>query len=85
MKKTSVRNKKPVGEETLRSEYRFDYSKSQPNRFAAKMSKGRGCCTGTRCRGNLRIIRSSQFVTLFLSMATPCLSASATLVSLYAN
>src|SRR6185503_11848873 len=30
----------PVDEETLRSEYRFDYSKSKPNRFAAEMSKG---------------------------------------------
>ena len=40
MKKTSVRKKRPVDEETLRSEYRFDYSKSKPNRFAAKMSKG---------------------------------------------
>ena len=40
MKKTLVRKKRPVNEETLRSEYRFDYSKSQPNRFAAKMSKG---------------------------------------------
>lgn len=40
MKKTSVRKKKPVDQKTLRSEYRFDYSKSQPNRFAAKMSKG---------------------------------------------
>jgi hypothetical protein len=40
MKKTSVRKKNPVNEETLRPEYRFDYSKSQPNRFAAKMSKG---------------------------------------------
>jgi hypothetical protein len=24
----------------MRSEYRFDYSKSKPNRFAAKMSEG---------------------------------------------
>ena len=40
MKKTLSRKKKPVNEETLRSEYRFDYSKSQPNRFASKMSKG---------------------------------------------
>jgi len=40
MKKTSVRKKRPVDEETLRSEYRFDYSESQPNRFAANMSKG---------------------------------------------
>ena len=40
MKKTLVRKKKPADEETLRSEYRFDYSKSQRNRFAAKMAKG---------------------------------------------
>ena len=40
MKKTLVRKKSPVAEESLRSEYRFDYKNSQPNRFAAKMSKG---------------------------------------------
>ena len=40
MKKTLVRKKRSVDEEALRSEYQFDYSKSQPNRFAAKMSKG---------------------------------------------
>lgn len=40
MKKTSTRKKKAADQDTLRSEYRFDYSKSQPNRFAAKMSKG---------------------------------------------
>src|ERR1044072_2590060 len=40
MKKTLVRKKRPSDEETLSSEYRFDYSKSKPNRFAAKMSKG---------------------------------------------
>lgn len=40
MKKTLVRKKRPVKREILRSEYRFDYSKSKPNRFAAKMSEG---------------------------------------------
>jgi hypothetical protein len=40
MKKTSVRKKRPVKEEGLQPEYRFDYSKSKPNRFAAKMSQG---------------------------------------------
>ena len=40
MKKTLVRKNRTEDGETLRSEYRFDYSKSQPNRFAAKMSKG---------------------------------------------
>jgi len=40
MKKTSARKTKPEKREALRSEYRFDYSKSKPNRFAAKMSEG---------------------------------------------
>jgi hypothetical protein len=40
MKKTLVRKKKSEGREALRTEYRFDYSKSSPNRFAAKMSEG---------------------------------------------
>jgi hypothetical protein len=39
MKKTSVRDGRN-SQHTLRSQYRFDYSKSKPNRFAAKMSKG---------------------------------------------
>ena len=39
MKKTFSR-KKSVKEGELRSEYRFDYSKSKPNRFAAQMSEG---------------------------------------------
>jgi hypothetical protein len=40
MKKTSVRKKKIVNRDTLNSEYRFDYSTSKPNRFAAKLSEG---------------------------------------------
>lgn len=40
MKKTSVRKKKPEKRETMNAEYRFDYRKSKPNRFAAKMSEG---------------------------------------------
>ena len=39
MKKTSVRKKKAQQREKMRSEYRFDYSKAKPNRFAAKMSE----------------------------------------------
>jgi hypothetical protein len=39
MKKTSVRKKKAPQPEKMRSEYRFDYSKAKPNRFAAKMSE----------------------------------------------
>jgi hypothetical protein len=40
MKKTLVRKKGPAKQDTLRPEYRFDYNKSRPNRFAAKMSEG---------------------------------------------
>jgi hypothetical protein len=40
MKKTLGRRKKSVKEDELRSEYRFDYSKSKPNRFAGQMSEG---------------------------------------------
>jgi hypothetical protein len=40
MKKTLARKKKPEEREALRSEYRFNYNKSKPNRFAATMSEG---------------------------------------------
>jgi len=40
MKKTSGRKKRSVRDAGLRSEYRFDYSKSKPNRFAAQMAEG---------------------------------------------
>ena len=40
MKKTLVRKKKSTKRDALRPEYRFDYSKSKPNRFAAKMLEG---------------------------------------------
>ena len=39
MKKMSVRKKKVAQREAMLSEYRFDYSKAKPNRFAAKMSE----------------------------------------------
>ena len=40
MKKTFSRKKKATKREALRPEYRFDYSKSKPNRFASRMSEG---------------------------------------------
>jgi hypothetical protein len=40
MKKTLARKKKSVKQEAMRPEYRFDYSKAKPNRFAAQMSEG---------------------------------------------
>jgi len=39
IKKTLVRKKRPAKQDALRPEYRFDYSKSKPNRFAAEMSE----------------------------------------------
>jgi hypothetical protein len=38
MKKTSSRSK-PKPNDELAKEYRFDYSKAKPNRFAAQMGK----------------------------------------------
>jgi hypothetical protein len=40
MKKTLAHKKGRTGREELSSEYRFDYSKSKPNRFAARMASG---------------------------------------------
>jgi hypothetical protein len=40
MKKTLARKKGQNGQEELSSEYRFDYGKSEPNRFAVAMSGG---------------------------------------------
>jgi hypothetical protein len=40
MKKMSVHDRKPNAPDALRSEYRFDYRTSRPNRFAAKVSHG---------------------------------------------
>jgi hypothetical protein len=40
MKKTSVRKKVQAVPEEMRREYRFDYAKAKPNRFAARMGAG---------------------------------------------
>jgi hypothetical protein len=40
MKKTLARKTERTEQEELSSEYRFDYSESKPNRFAAAMSGG---------------------------------------------
>lgn len=40
MRKTSARKKhRPLGE-AVRKEYRFDYRRAKPNRFAEKMAEG---------------------------------------------
>ena len=38
MKKKHVASKPRARRNTMREEYRFDYSKAKPNRFAARMS-----------------------------------------------
>ncbi len=40
MKKTLARKRGQTQQDELSKEYRFDYSKSKPNRFAARMSGG---------------------------------------------
>jgi len=40
MKKTSARKKSRVPPDEMRREYRFDYTKAKPNRFAAEMGAG---------------------------------------------
>ena len=40
MKKTSVRKKPQPRPEDMRREFRFDYKKARPNRFAAEMASG---------------------------------------------
>jgi hypothetical protein len=39
MKKRSVRKKSKIERDDMWVQYRFDYSKAKPNRFAAKMSR----------------------------------------------
>ena len=39
MRKTSTARKHQTSHDTMRKEYRFDYSRAKPNRFAEKMSK----------------------------------------------
>ena len=38
MKKKSITNKRKSRRDAMRAEYRFDYGKAKPNRFAASMS-----------------------------------------------
>lgn len=40
MRKTSTSKKRPSLRDPLRKEYRFDYSRAKPNRFAQQMSTG---------------------------------------------
>ncbi len=40
MKKTRTINRAPGPEKEMLSEYRFDYSKARPNRFAARLKTG---------------------------------------------
>ena len=40
MKKTRTASQSPEPEEDMLPEYRFDYSKAKPNRFAARLKQG---------------------------------------------
>ncbi len=39
MKRMADRNKHQTARDTMRKEYRFDYRRAKPNRFAEKMSE----------------------------------------------
>jgi len=39
MRKTSARRKRPTSSDPLRREYRFDYGRAKPNRFAQEISE----------------------------------------------
>jgi hypothetical protein len=40
MKRTLDRKKRQAASDTMRNEYRFDYRRAKPNRFAEKMAEG---------------------------------------------
>jgi hypothetical protein len=40
MKRTLDRKKRQAASHTMRNEYRFDYRRAKPNRFAEKMAEG---------------------------------------------
>lgn len=40
MKKTRTANESPEPEKDMLPEYRFDYNKARPNRFAARLKRG---------------------------------------------
>ena len=40
MKKTRTASQSPEPEKDMLPEYRFDYSKARPNRFAARLKRG---------------------------------------------
>jgi hypothetical protein len=40
MKRTSDPKKRQAASDTMRNEYRFDYRRAKPNRFAEKMAEG---------------------------------------------
>ena len=40
MKKTRTANQSPQPDRDMLPEYRFDYSKAKPNRFAARLKRG---------------------------------------------
>lgn len=40
MRKTSASKKPKIRRDAMRAQYRFDYGRAKPNRFAAEMSEG---------------------------------------------
>jgi hypothetical protein len=64
MKKRSVRKKRKIERDNMWVQYRFDYSKAKPNRFAAKMSR---CTVAVVLEPDVAaVFKSSQAVNAFL-------------------
>ncbi len=64
MKKTSVRKKLHVVPDEMRREYRFDYTKAKPNRFATQM--GAETITIVLDRDVAAVFKSSEDVNTLL-------------------
>jgi len=63
MQKTSVRRKSKNKPDNMRAQYRFDYGKAKPNRFAAKM---RGCVAVVLDPDVAAVFKSSEAVNALL-------------------
>ena len=74
MKKTSVREKGKIKRANMKAQYRFDYSKAKPNRFAAKMS---GCAVAVVLDPDVALVfKSSEAVNAFLRSVICAMPAS---------
>jgi len=75
MKKISARKRAPVISDDMRLQYRFDYRKAKPNRFAEQM--GRGTIAVVLEAGVAVVFKSSESVNALLRSVIAALPADA--------